>query len=118
MAVAAALRTAWSKVLDIDEDEIDDEANFLELGGDSVKAIKLIEIAPSCGINLDAETVFREGTFNRLLAGTTLREQDKEDEEVVPNIATDKDLIEKCAQACNLATDMVEDVLPAGSMIS
>ncbi|KAL9577819.1 MAG: hypothetical protein Q9203_007319 [Teloschistes exilis] len=118
MAVAAALRTAWSKVLDIDEDEIDDEANFLELGGDSVKAIKLIEIAPSHGINLDAETVFREGTFNRLLAGTTLREQDKEDEEVAPNIATDKDLIEKCAQACNLATDMIEDVFPAGWMIS
>ncbi|KAI4201534.1 MAG: hypothetical protein LQ350_003149 [Teloschistes chrysophthalmus] len=113
MAVAAALRNAWSQVLDIDEDEIDDEANFLELGGDSVKAIKLIEVAPSCGINLDAETVFREGTFSRLLAGTTLREQDKLDEEVASNIATDKDVIETCAQACNLATDMVEDVFPA-----
>ncbi|KAL9577829.1 MAG: hypothetical protein Q9212_006116 [Teloschistes hypoglaucus] len=119
MAVAAALRNAWCQVLDIDEDEIDDEANFLELGGDSVKAIKLIEIAPSCGINLDAETVFREGTFSRLLAGTTLREKDKQnEEEVASDIATDKDLIEKCAQACNLATDMVEDVFPAGWLIT
>ncbi|KAL8687513.1 MAG: hypothetical protein Q9218_006339 [Villophora microphyllina] len=115
MAVAAALRSAWSKALDIDEDEIEDDSNFLELGGDSVKAIRLLEIAPSCGINLDAETVFREGSFKGVLSGTTLREDDAAAEgERAPEITTDKQLIETCAEACSLRTDMIEDVFTAG----
>ncbi|KAL8706782.1 MAG: hypothetical protein Q9201_000208 [Fulgogasparrea decipioides] len=112
MATAKALRSAWSQALDIDEMEIEDDSQFVELGGDSVTAIKLAKIAPSCGINLDAETIFSEPTFNGMLALTTLLQAQKATEKVAPSVTVDADLIHTCAELCGLPTEMIEDVFP------
>ena len=58
MTTTETLRSAWSQALDVDQEEIEEASNFVELGGDSVKAIQLAEIAQSHGIALDAEAIY------------------------------------------------------------
>ena len=121
MASAKALRAVWSYVLDIDEEEIEDTSHYAELGGDSVMALKLVETAPSYGIELDVETVFTEPTFNRMLAKTKQRRDPDPDPDSGQNssASTNTGLIQTCAEACSLSVDQIEDVFseaffPAG----
>ncbi|KAI4284450.1 MAG: hypothetical protein L6R38_001409 [Xanthoria sp. 2 TBL-2021] len=111
---ATALRSAWAEVLDIDLNEIEDDSNFVSLGGDSVQAMKLAAIAPLHGLDLDTETIFQEGVFSKLLARTKLLDTTVEqpDETTTPSVTTDTDLIQTCAEACGISQDMVEDVYP------
>ncbi|KAL8727988.1 MAG: hypothetical protein Q9181_005492 [Wetmoreana brouardii] len=94
MATAKALRSAWSQALDIDEDEIEDESHFVELGAVG---------------SIDAEAIFNEPTFSGMLARTTLP-PDQKPAEVAPSVTADADLIQTCAEACGLPMEMIEDV--------
>ncbi|KAI4230680.1 MAG: hypothetical protein L6R40_007978 [Gallowayella cf. fulva] len=107
MSTSSLLRSAWAEVLDIDPEEIKDDSNFIELGGDSVLTMKLAGIVPDFGLDLNVEAIFKEGVFKDLLAKTELRQE----KDVTP-IIIDKELIEKSAEACNLPTDLIEDVFP------
>ena len=118
MATHEVLREAWSQVLDIDEQEIDDASDFVELGGDSVTAIKLAGIAPDYGIILEAETIFEEPTFSGMLAKTKLSKAHATVNGVDSLVATDADLIQTCARECNLSATQIEDVFPAGAATS
>lgn len=115
---AAALRSAWAEVLDIDLNEIEDDSNFVSLGGDSVQAMKLAAIAPLHGLDLDTETIFQEGVFSKLLAKTKMLDTTVEqpDETTAGSVTTDTDLIQTCAEACGISQDMVEDVYPPNDM--
>ncbi|KAL8723982.1 MAG: hypothetical protein Q9166_008197 [cf. Caloplaca sp. 2 TL-2023] len=110
MTTVEALRSAWSQALDIDEEVIEDASNFVELGGDSVTAIKLAEIAPSYGIALDAEAIFTEPTFNGMLAKTNQHKDQVLEGGNDPSANADTDLIKTCAQACGLSADQIEDI--------
>ncbi|KAL8863938.1 MAG: hypothetical protein Q9174_007506, partial [Haloplaca sp. 1 TL-2023] len=112
--VPSKLRTAWSEALDIDEDEIEIDSNFIELGGDSVLGIKLGEIAPRHGIDLSMETIFREATFSGMLSSTTILKQQQEQPPQTPAPAPiNPQLLQTCAEACDLPTEKIEDVFPA-----
>ncbi|KAI4245524.1 MAG: hypothetical protein L6R42_010165, partial [Xanthoria sp. 1 TBL-2021] len=115
---AAALRSAWAEVLDIDLNEIEDDSNFVSLGGDTVQAMKLAAIAPLHGLDLDTETIFQEGVFSRLLAKTKMLDTTVEqpDETTAASVTPDTDLIQTCAEACGISQDMVEDVYPPNFM--
>ncbi|KAL8776424.1 MAG: hypothetical protein Q9213_008280 [Squamulea squamosa] len=110
---ATALRAAWAEVLDVDLDEIEDDSNFVELGGDSVMALKLAEIAPSFGLDLATEAIFEEGVFSRLLAKTKRMQETREkQDDVMYSVTTDEQLIRRCAEACGLSPDQIEDIYP------
>jgi amino acid adenylation domain-containing protein len=56
---ASILRTAWSKVLRIPEEQIDVDDNFFRLGGDSVLAMKLISNLRAQGHSLTVADIFQ-----------------------------------------------------------
>ena len=58
------LTSAWSKILDLDECEIEECDNFFEIGGDSVMAIRLIGAAEEVGLDIDADTIFTYPTLS------------------------------------------------------
>ncbi|GME63943.1 putative d-alanine-poly ligase subunit 1 protein [Neofusicoccum parvum] len=53
------LRSLWSRVLGISEEEIDADANFFELGGDSIAAMKLVSEARLEGLRLTVADMFK-----------------------------------------------------------
>lgn len=110
MTTAKTLRSAWSQALDVDQEEIEEASDFVELGGDSVKAIKLAEIARSHGIALDAEAIFTEPKFNRMLAATNQHKEQVLEGGNDPSANAGTDLIRTCAEACGLSADQIEDV--------
>ncbi|CAO1603163.1 hypothetical protein XANCAGTX0491_006755 [Xanthoria calcicola] len=115
---ATALRSAWAEVLDLDLDEIEDDSNFVALGGDSVQAMRLAEIAPLRGLDLHPEAIFQEGVFSKLLARTKMRATpaEQQDETRDSPLTTDTELIQTCADACGLAPSVIEDVYPPSNM--
>ena len=52
------LQECWAIVLDVDVNDIDDDLNWFDAGGDSIKALRLVEAARELGWKLDVETVF------------------------------------------------------------
>ncbi|KAL8720321.1 MAG: hypothetical protein Q9225_002808 [Loekoesia sp. 1 TL-2023] len=113
MSIESALRNAWAEVLDVDLSEIGDDSDFVEVGGDSVAAMRLAEIAPKHGINLDAEAIFEEPSFNGMLGkATILQEKEAQVNGVTLEATTDPALLETCAGICSLPADMIEDVYP------
>ncbi|CAF9932779.1 MAG: hypothetical protein HETSPECPRED_008452 [Heterodermia speciosa] len=110
MASAKALRAVWSHALDIDEEEIEDSSHYADFGGDSVTALKLVEIAPSYGIGLDVETIFTEPTFSRMLAKTKQRIDRDVKGGNNSSACANSDLIERCAKTCGLSVDQIDDV--------
>ncbi|KAL8792646.1 MAG: hypothetical protein Q9195_004774 [Heterodermia aff. obscurata] len=114
MDSAKALRTVWSHVLDIDEEEIEDTSNYAEFGGDSVTALKLVEIAPSFGIALEVETIFTQPTFGGMLARLKQPSDPDVNSENDASASTNTDLIQTFANECGLSVDQVEDVFREG----
>ncbi|KAL8647452.1 MAG: hypothetical protein Q9210_005549, partial [Variospora velana] len=111
MSVAFALRAAWAEVLDVDAEDIKDDSNFIELGGDSVAAIRLIQVAPKHGVHLDAESIFGEGIFHKLLEKASMMDDGKKASIAPQEESTaDPSLIQTCADACGLPINMIEDV--------
>ncbi|KAL8847975.1 MAG: hypothetical protein Q9221_006991 [Calogaya cf. arnoldii] len=111
---ATALRSAWAEVLDVDLDEITDDSNFISLGGDSVQAMKLAEIAPHHGLDISTEAIFQEGVFSKLLARTRMLDSSSPaaKDSTKTSVTTDEALIENCADACSLPPDEIEDIYP------
>ena len=56
--MAEQLRKIWSDVLDLDEEDIQDNANFVEVGGGSVTAMHPVTAPLEPNITLDADVVF------------------------------------------------------------
>ncbi|KAF7169549.1 hypothetical protein CNMCM5623_002209 [Aspergillus felis] len=58
-ASESILRSAWAKVLRIDQEQIDVDDNFFRLGGDSVLAMKLVSSLRAQGHSLSVADIFR-----------------------------------------------------------
>ncbi|KAI4197795.1 MAG: hypothetical protein LQ350_005700 [Teloschistes chrysophthalmus] len=101
------LREVWSSVLNQDKDDIEDDDNFFEIGGDSVVAMRLVAMAQEAKLNLTADTVFKFAVLVDMAAHTTVL---KEAEETADAGKLDADLVQDCAAKCGVSVDMIEDV--------
>ncbi|KAI4230604.1 MAG: hypothetical protein LQ349_006158 [Xanthoria aureola] len=110
-----SLIAAWSEVLDMDESEIDGEDSFFEIGGDSVKSIRLIGAAREVNLDVDAETIFRHPTLSAMaehckkLDGISHSASE-------PELALDQGLLRHCALACHVDPTCIEDIVPSTKM--
>jgi amino acid adenylation domain-containing protein len=59
------LAEIWSEVLEVQPVGVDD--SFFELGGDSIRAIKLLALAQAQGLNITLQELFGEQTIRRIL---------------------------------------------------
>ncbi len=60
------LQKLWAEVLDIDIEQISADSNFLQLGGDSINAIKLVAACRSQGLILSVAEIFKHPTLSQV----------------------------------------------------
>ncbi|KAI4104581.1 MAG: hypothetical protein L6R37_003185 [Teloschistes peruensis] len=101
------LREVWSSVLDQDQDHIEDDDNFFEIGGDSVIAMRLVTMAQEAKLNLVADTIFEFPVLVDMAAHTTALEEAVETADAAE---IDAELVRDCAAKCGVSVDMIEDV--------
>ncbi|KAI0435294.1 hypothetical protein F5Y09DRAFT_336776 [Xylaria sp. FL1042] len=63
----AKLRALWFRGLDLDPDSDSGRASFFELGGDSIAAMKMVNMARSAGIVLRVTDIFNNHTLASLI---------------------------------------------------
>ncbi|KAK2757911.1 NRPS [Arachnomyces sp. PD_36] len=61
-SLEAKLRELWLRALNLDSNSGDVKANFFELGGDSIAAIKMVNMARLAGIPLKVSDIFQNPT--------------------------------------------------------
>ncbi|KAL8704706.1 MAG: hypothetical protein Q9201_002130 [Fulgogasparrea decipioides] len=111
MTMTARLQELWSKVLDQDEADIEDDDSFFEIGGDSVAALRLVSLAQESNIGLDADVVFQFPKLGEMAARVTCNSGNAT--EFSNGIRElDPDLAQSCAEKCGIDVDTVEDVYP------
>lgn len=106
------LVSAWSKVLDMEASEIEDDDNFFEIGGDSVTAMRLVTAAQNLDIKIDAEIIFNHPRLSDMRShceGPDVR---------ISNInglepTLDTQLVNHCASACGVDPGVIEDIFPS-----
>ena len=109
------LSSAWSRVLDVKESEIQESDNFFEIGGDSVKSMRLVSAAQDVDIDIDAETIFNHPTLFDMM------EHSKEVEKKAPATSTSQSslehhLLHRCAIACQVDPALIEDIFPSSDL--
>ena len=111
MAHTNTLRQCWSTALDLEMDDISDSSNFFDLGGDSVQAIRLAEVARRRGLKLDVENVFTCPDFKDMLANS---EQASSTEASVAPFKDQLDpaTVRACADTCGVGPEWIEDIFP------
>lgn len=93
-------------------DDISDSSNFFDLGGDSVQAIRLVEVARGRDLKLDVETVFNYPDFQDMLANSE-RITAIEVSEAVSQEQVDTATVQTCADSCNVRPELIQDIFPA-----
>ncbi len=116
MAHTDTLQQCWAIALDMDNEDISDDSNFFDLGGDSVQAIRLAEVAREHHLKLDVETVFTYPDFQNM----------QENSELVPVVEPASDAssqgqldaatIQACADICGVGPELVEDIFPTAGV--
>ncbi|KAK0637963.1 Nonribosomal peptide synthetase easA, partial [Lasiodiplodia hormozganensis] len=62
------LQSLWARVLDVQVDAVHTDANFIELGGDSLSAMKLAAKARQAGLSLTVADIMRRPRFAEMAA--------------------------------------------------
>ena len=115
-----ALQRLWGQVLNIEPDSIGLDDNFFRLGGDSIKAMKMVGEARQKGLHMTVAGIFR---YNRLgtLASTVTTHACLEVEDIAPFslIGSSSDITQvraETAAMCGVNASDVKDIYPCSSL--
>ncbi|ETN46354.1 uncharacterized protein HMPREF1541_00538 [Cyphellophora europaea CBS 101466] len=108
------LAQLWRTLLHDEEDPSLDD-NFFTLGGDSIKAMKLVTAARAAGLSLTVASVFANPTLAEM--ASQIGQAVSVVEEIAPfallgSAWTAQEACKECAQLCNISEDAIEDILP------
>ena len=107
------LQECWAIVLDVDVNDIDDDLNWFDAGGDSVKALRLVEAARELGWKLDLETVFNYPDFQDMLANSEEAVATDPMAEASSLGLPDAATVQACADSCGVGPELIEDIFPS-----
>ena len=62
------LAKLWARLLNVPVDRIGQDTTFLELGGDSISAIQLVEMASQENLSLTTAKIFQSMTLKKIAA--------------------------------------------------
>ena len=111
------LRNVWSQVLDIDDSDIDEDANFFEAGGDSVVALRLVATARDMNLSVDIEDVFNSPTLGGLAKKVQEASPASKLEAAASEVSVlDQGTVGAFATACQVEPDTIEDIFPASQI--
>lgn len=113
MTGTKVLQQSWAIALDLDVDDINEDDNFFDIGGDSVQAIRLVEAAREFGWKLDVETVFNHPDFQDMLANSKEALATTFSSEASSLGSLDTATIQACADSCGIEPELIEDIFPS-----
>jgi amino acid adenylation domain-containing protein/non-ribosomal peptide synthase protein (TIGR01720 family) len=111
------LQTIWSSVLGIKANEIGVDDSFLQIGADSITAMKLVAAASEQGMFLTVADVLKNPKLGDM-ASVVAHSQPRAEEEQVPsfsllrNATSVGSVLDAAAGLCNIAVAEIEDLFP------
>lgn len=107
------LRTLWAEVLGLAEESIHANDNFLQKGGDSIRAIALSSAARREGRTLAVSDIFAHPLLYQM--AECLGHKGATDEEVAQfSLINEKDMMIAHAEVeCGVSTDAIQDIYPS-----
>jgi amino acid adenylation domain-containing protein len=116
-ATGKELRSMWAEVLDMTEGTISSDDSFLQLGGNSIDAMRLVNLARNAKIRLSVAEIFTHPVLDEMAeASSQLDVQIFED---IPFSLVDNDidsLIQEAAGQCQIGPLAIEDLYPCTAM--
>ena len=112
MADTNTLKQCWAIALDLDVDDVNDDDNFFDLGGDSVQAIRLAEVAREHRLKLDVETVFNHPDFQGMLANSERVATTDSPLEAPSQGQLNAATVRACADTYGVEPELIEDIFP------
>lgn len=118
-SMEVALQTLWGNVLDYPPDKIGRNDSFLQLGGDSITAIRLVAVAREQNISLTVSSIFRDPRLRLIAAAATAGHGESVNgTNVEPWSLLPPDerhaITNAVRQQCSLSVnDVIEDIYPA-----
>lgn len=111
-AAELQLRALWAEVLGLPQESIHASDNFLQKGGDSIRAITLSSAARREGKTLTVSDIF--GNPNLYQMAECLVQEEVTVEEVAPfSLVNEKEMmITHAAEECGISTDVIQDIYP------
>ena len=122
------LRKIWGDVFGLDPTRISTADSFLQLGGDSIGAMRVVAVARDHGILLTVADIFTSPVLSSLALvadsnaqGGTLPHNEDDDLDTLPfsllSVERDVQVIRKVAsELCGISPDEVEDVFPVTAL--
>ncbi|KAF1977723.1 hypothetical protein BU23DRAFT_596079 [Bimuria novae-zelandiae CBS 107.79] len=115
-AMEAAMRGLWSKVLSIPEESIGMDDNFLQVGGDSITAVRLTAAARQEGITLLVRDIFQRPVLK--VMSTAAKWEEVADQVALEPLSIFQEeekeyALEEIAKATSQPVGNIEDVLEA-----
>ncbi|KAL4894930.1 hypothetical protein BDV59DRAFT_200709 [Aspergillus ambiguus] len=113
------LRRLWADVLNISAEAISADDSFLELGGNSIDAMKLVNLSRDQAIGLSVGDIFGNPVLDAMAASSWML--DGRDFEDIPFSLLDPsvnatDLTETVAAQCQVPASAVEDLYPCTAL--
>ena len=112
----AKLRLLWAARLDLGLDDIGADDNFFRLGGDSIEAMRLVEMARVEGSALTVADVINYPTLSdlalRLRAASEGPSATIEQFSLLGDVKTRQDIVEAAMTQTTLANNLIEDMYP------
>ncbi|KAG7001438.1 hypothetical protein G7Y79_00031g065530 [Physcia stellaris] len=109
----------WAQILNVPAKMIGQKANFIQLGGDSILAMKLVVTAREQGLVLSVADVFQSPDLRDLAMMATVAEslQDTVDMKVPPfsllgGADRARSLFPEVSSQCDIEVDKIEDLYP------
>lgn len=119
------LRRFWAELLDIDQEDIENENSFFDLGGNSVTVADLIAKAQESNMILSAEQIYLHPTLLELVSEIRINKpstsvQHFEPFSLLPNLQSEQtsqqSLVQEISQACSVTSQQILDIYPCSPM--
>ena len=113
------LRRLWEEVFDMDSSKISVNNSFLRLGGDSLRAMRLVSAARGRGYLLTVRDILQQPRLSEQARAMT-RLDDLSDDRVTPlsliGCESEQEARRQAASACGVSSDHIQDIYPCTAL--
>ncbi|CAJ0554478.1 Ff.00g129910.m01.CDS01 [Fusarium sp. VM40] len=109
------MQRAWSQVLGIEQRRVDLNANFFQIGGNSIVAMRVVGAARKLGLGITVAEIFQHHTLRLVAEKSRYTSNSKVSIRPLALVGNNLDASEvRCliSQACRVDPEMIEDAYP------
>ena len=107
-------------IADLQLSIVNSKSNFFRLGGDSLAAMRIVNVAREQGLRLTVAAIFKNPTLESLSLSVTAIEDEEIFQDVTPFelIDSTSETLKELAEECSVPVEAIEDAYPCvGSFI-